>query len=267
MAKHNPQATEIQKTLTFEQRELRFKQANHVVIFPIDENGLVHLNPMWERVGRPANKEPWNWSRLPDGETSIDTASKNLNLGKSQVWKVKRGKHSGGTWAHWRIAIAYGIYLDPQAKYEVIEGFAKHAEEAADPGLKMDRAIDGYKKRGWDDKAIEVRIRQITNKKALDGTLKTHDVDHQGYPLCYDAFNIKILGGTSRECKHVLGLKDHEPLRDALDTVHNAAIDFAQILSREKIIRDNVRGNAPCQQVCAESGFHVSHAMTAMGVE
>ena len=73
----------------------------------------LNLTDMWKAAGSPENREPFNWSRK-EGSPFIEAVTLSLNLPVSQVYRTTRGKHGGGTSAHWQIGLAYAKYLSPE---------------------------------------------------------------------------------------------------------------------------------------------------------
>lgn len=61
----------------------------------------------------PEGQRPDDWKKDQANRAFLDAGALNLNLPVSQVYKTVRGKHRGGTNAHWQIALAYAKYLSP----------------------------------------------------------------------------------------------------------------------------------------------------------
>lgn len=81
---------------------------NGVVIH--DRADTLSLTDMWKAAGSPENREPYNWARF-EGKAFIEAVALAHNLSDAQVMTTKKGK-SGGSWAHWQVALAYAKYLD-----------------------------------------------------------------------------------------------------------------------------------------------------------
>lgn len=90
----------------------------------LDDSYLVSLTQMWEAAGRPANQGPYEWGRGA-GASFVEDLARFLNTGKSRIWKSRRGKHLGGTWAHWQIAMAYAKHLSHEFHRFVNEAFRR----------------------------------------------------------------------------------------------------------------------------------------------
>lgn len=55
-------------------------------------------------------KLPANWLSLPSTDSYIDSMSRALNVGKSDIIKTSRGRN-GGTWLHPKLAVAFARWL------------------------------------------------------------------------------------------------------------------------------------------------------------
>lgn len=82
-------------------------------LLDVAEGKLVSLNAIYEIVGSPINKEPYEWKRLPQTQELIEALTKKLNVAKIEIIKTSRARadRGGGTWSHWQLAIEYAIYL------------------------------------------------------------------------------------------------------------------------------------------------------------
>jgi hypothetical protein len=59
------------------------------------------LTDMWKAAGSSEQKKPFRWTELPSTRDFMDAVTATLKDGLS-VFEKKRGKHGGGTWAHWQ---------------------------------------------------------------------------------------------------------------------------------------------------------------------
>jgi len=85
-------------------------------------------------------------------------------------------------------------------------------------------------------------------------------VNGEGYGRCADSLNVPILGGTSKEIKKSRSIAT-KSLRDGLDEVENAAINFAQVLAKKKIKTENINGNRLCAIACFKSAEKVASVL------
>ena len=71
------------------------------------------LTDMWKAAGSPANKEPYEWQRLPYGTEFINDLAVTTGKSRNKLIMVKAGR-GGGTWAHWQIGLAYAKDLSTE---------------------------------------------------------------------------------------------------------------------------------------------------------
>jgi hypothetical protein len=233
-------------------------------LLDVAEGNLMSLNAIYAAAGSPANKEPWRWLDTEGAIHFIDSICEILNLAKTQVLKTKRGRHGGGTWAHWKVATKYAAYLEPALENIILDVFRERVQEEANPELSIkrgrDRAIAAWRRQGKTEDWIEQRCKQIDSWHGFTDTLKEHGVTGDGYGRCADSLNVPILGGTSKQIRKARSIVG-KSLRDGLDEVENAAINFAQVLAKKKIKEDNVHGNYRCSIACYKSAEKVAQVL------
>lgn len=232
-------------------------------LMDVADGNLMSLNEIYAAAGSPSFREPFEWLRSGDSKKFIKNIELELKLDKSRIIKVTRGK-GGGTWAHWKIATKYACYLSPVLESAILDVFRERVQEEIDPelGLKRgrERAIASWRRQGKNEDWIEQRCMQIDNWHGFTDTLKAHGVNGEGYGRCADSLNVPILGGTSKEIKKSRNIAT-KSLRDGLDEVENAAINFAQVLAKKKIKSDNITGNRLCAITCFKSAEKVASVM------
>lgn len=177
----------------------------------------------------------------------IESLAKSLNVNASDIYQTKRGRYTGGTWAHWQIALAYAKYLDHSLHREVNEIYARY--KSGDPTLAAE-VID----KQTDVKDVEWIAERAEGKKIrLEFTdcLRTHDVKGQhGYATCTNAIYQPLFGKTAKELREAWGLpagatpRDHMNLHDLIFT------KCAEALSTECIEANDSRGNKACASEC-----------------
>lgn len=98
--------------------------SNHIAARALVFNGIeVHdrgemlcLTDMWKAQGSPDGRGPNDWRALSATAEFVEHVALVLNAGNSgnELFEVKRGGRTPGTWAHWQIALAYAKYLSPE---------------------------------------------------------------------------------------------------------------------------------------------------------
>jgi hypothetical protein len=231
-------------------------QFNGITLEPKDDS-LFPLNIFYEMAGRPSNKEPRQWKRLPHTQELLSQICKELNVELSHLIKSKSGK-GGGTLAHWKLALDYAGYLSVELRSAYYDWIRQFLEEEANPDLKVHRAIEKYRKQGKSEKWIEERIGTIQTRYKFTDTLRSHGVTEPNqYAQCTNAINRPVLGGSAMEIKQERGLAKSKSLRDSLSGVELAALKLAEALAEENIETENLQGFKPCRKACSAAGDRV----------
>jgi hypothetical protein len=232
-----------------------------------DGEGRICLNHMWQAAGTPKSKEPWRWAETEQAKRFIENLAQSSNLAKNEVWKSKRGKHLGGTWADWRIAVAYAEYLSPAFHLYVVEVFHRWHQEEFNPDLKVRRAVERYRKRGWDDQRILARIEGIIRRRGFTDGLKEHGVDEEGYPSITNAVYVALYGKTAKGLKQGLGLPDKARLRDHLGADDLATLSWVESISITRIKACGAKGNAECREECRRVAERARETLRSLGID
>lgn len=232
----------------------------------LNESRLVNLTAMWRAAGGTDGQRPAQFARRA-GKEFIDDLARNLNVAKCHIWNSSHGKHLGSVWAHWQIAVAYAKYLSPEFHRYVNEAFREWSQEKADPGLKLDRAIEGYRKQGKSEKWIKARLAGKIHRKEFTDTLQDHGVEGAGYGQCTDALYVPMLGRSAKQIREEKKLaKKSAATRDNLTAAELGAILFAEICATEMIDRRDVYGNRECVGCCKEAGSAAFEAIDKLGL-
>lgn len=243
---------------------IAFSYNGHAICFDADR--LINLTQMWESEGRPNNRDPSQWKKTQQGASFIASLCKSEKVRFTHVFRSMRGRGNKGVWAHWQIALAYAKYLSHEYHRYVNEAFREWAEEKANPDLKVERAVEGYRSRGWSDGRIQARLEGIVARRIFTDTLLGHGVHREGYATCTDAINDPILGCTAKEAKIARNLPARARLRDHLDPLKLTALRFAEMMAEKKIEDGAAHGNEECRKHCDQAGRAVRDAMASMGL-
>lgn len=229
-----------------------------------DAQGFVDLTYLWNAEGRPDNRNPRQWARSKAGTRFIQHIAEKLNVGKNHIMQTARGK-GGFSKAHWQIALAYAKYLSPQLHELVNEVFKERVEEELNPELAFyrgrERAVRGYRRRGWPEEQIAERLDQIQERHKFTSTLKQHGVTGNGYGICTNGIYQPILGANAQAKKAQLSLRKGDRLRDHLPRVERAAITFAETLASDSIEQEHAHGTTECYVRCSEEARSVARLL------
>lgn len=96
-----------------------------------NEQGLVSLTDLWKAAGSKNHEKPSLWLLQEKTSQFIGTVEENLKGRKDDLLKSTRGRHNGGTFAHWQIALAYAEWLSPKLHMAVNDIYMRY--KMADP--------------------------------------------------------------------------------------------------------------------------------------
>jgi len=238
---------------------------NGFIVHRIEQSGWVNLTDMWKASGAPKNKNPNDWLRLP--QTLALTRVMEINTGLSHIYEARRGR-GGGTYGFPDFAIAYAGYLSAEFHAWALNAVRERIEEEANPELAYnrgrERAVKGWKRKGKTNDWIQDRINGIENYKQHTSVLAAHGVTSEGksngYAACANAINIEVLGGTSKELKLEIGIREKASLRDNLNRVKLTGLGFAEAMADEDIESANLYSNNQCKLACTKAGLRVAVA-------
>jgi len=118
-----------------------------------------------------------------------------------------------------------------------------------------------YVAEGKSGEWIEKRVEGIETRKGFTDVLKDHAVEGGGYGQCTNAIYKPILGSGAAHQKIIRQLKPKANLRDSLSTSELIRVQFAESLAADRIEKERVAGNGPCEKVCGLSGKAVAEAI------
>lgn len=109
---------------------------------------LVSLTDMWKATGKLERKKPKFWLENAGTQELIEVL-RLLEKGRiSSLLEIKRGR-TGGTFAHWQLAVAYAAFLDPHFQLWIGNLVRERFEEAANPELGLERAEIRARPKAW----------------------------------------------------------------------------------------------------------------------
>ena len=140
---------------------------------------MLSLTSMWMARGKPANRAPFEWSRLPSTKRLIDEFDREYRdqsitgLSRNTLQTNRGNSETAGTWAHKEIALAYAAYLSPSFHLWVLRVALKQMETGGPPAdgrarpmgeifagelAKLQRSADGLHRRLNQLNANDARI-------------------------------------------------------------------------------------------------------------
>ena len=126
----------------------------------------------------------------------------------------------------------------PSKNAEPIKGWlaklgSERINETFDPSLAVQRAIDTYRAKGYDEDWIIKRIKGIQDRKKLTEVWKDNGVDSNvEYAILTNDIYREWSGMTAKEYKEFKGLRK-ESLRDNMSDIEVLLADIGEITTRE----------------------------------
>ncbi len=119
---------------------------------------------------------------------------------------------------------------------------SERVDEVFDPSLTMQRAIDTYRAKGYDEGWISKRIKGIQDRKQLTDVWKDGGIEsNMEYAILTNEIYKEWSGMTAKEYKQYKGLRK-ESLRDNMSDVEVALADLGEIATREIARKKNPKG-------------------------
>ena len=119
---------------------------------------------------------------------------------------------------------------------------SERIDEVYDPSVAIDRAINYYRNKGYDDNWIELRLKGILSRKKLTDIWKEGGIENDfEYALLTDEIYKTWSGMTSREYKNSKGLKK-ESLRDNMSDIEIILTDLGEVSTRDIALKEHPNG-------------------------
>ena len=151
----------------------------------------------------------------------------------------------------------------PSKKAEPIKQWLAHLgseriNETFDPSITVQRAIDTYHKKGYDEEWIIKRIKAIQDRKKLTDVWKENGIESDiEYSILTNEIYKEWSGMTAKEYKDYKGLRK-ESLRDNMSDIEVALADLGELVTRELVKEHKPRGLKENMSV-AKTGGKVAH--------
>lgn len=128
-------------------------------------------------------------------------------------------------------------------------------DEIIDPELTIDRALEGYARKGYSREWINQRLQAIQVRKELTDTWQDHGVKAGNeYAILRNEISKAWSGMTTREYKDFKGLKK-ENLRDNMSTTELILNMLAETATKDIAEATNPQGLDENKQVAQDGGF------------
>ena len=185
-------------------------------------------------VGSKEPRKYWSWLKNKlknDEDFELSSITRQLKL-----------KSSDGKYYSTDVCDIEGMFRIiesiPSKNAEPIKGWlarlgSERLDETFDPSLAVQRAIDTYRAKGYDEDWISKRIKGIQDRKKLTEVWKDNGVDSNlEYAILTNDIYREWSGMTAKEYKEFKGLRK-ESLRDNMSDIEVMLADIGEITTRE----------------------------------
>ena len=137
---------------------------------------------------------------------------------------------------------------------------SERIDEIFDPSISVQRSIDLYRTKGYDEKWIAKRIKGIQDRKGLTDVWKDGGItESKEYAILTNEIYKEWSGMTAKEYKKFKGLRK-ESLRDNMSDVEVALSDLGELATRERAKKKNPKGLNENIDVARSGGKIASNA-------
>ena len=127
-------------------------------------------------------------------------------------------------------------------------------DEVFDPSLTIQRAVDTYRTKGYDEEWIIKRIKGIQERKKLTDIWKDNGIDSNlEYAILTNDIYKEWSGMTAKEYKQYKGLRK-ESLRDNMSDIEIALADIGELTARELAKKHKPIGLEENRKIAKEGG-------------
>lgn len=229
------------------------------------------LTDLYKAAGSPPNKDPREWLRHDDTREFLAFQAQVLNVGADHIIQTKKGR-TGGTWAHWVVALKYAAYLSKQLEDEVIRAWRQLKEEEHDPELAADmsfqRVKSYYLRQGHtESESGELAAKRLIGKahrNLLTSEWQRRGAQQPDFALLTNAGYLGMYNQTAREMRQDRGLPARTNLRNHMGLVELAQTGFHEALTREQLRQQNVYGVQDMAQLSHATGKRLAQAINAI---
>ena len=133
-------------------------------------------------------------------------------------------------------------------------------DEVFNPSIGIQRLVDTYRAKGYDDAWIEKRTKGIINRKQLTDVWKAGGItENKEYAILTNEIYKGWSGMTAKEYKQYKGLRK-ESLRDNMSDIEVTLADLGEIATREIAKKHNPQGMRQNIEIAKRGGKIASNA-------
>ena len=204
------------------------------------------------------SKEPrkyWNWLK--------NKLLKEENFETSSITRQLKLKATDGKYRTTDVCDIEGMFRIiesiPSKNAESIKQWLaklgkERIDEVFDPSLTIQRAVDTYRTKGYDEEWISKRIKGIQERKKLTDVWKDNGIDSNlEYAILTNDIYKEWSGMTAKEYKQYKGLRK-ESLRDNMSDIEIALADIGELTTRELAKKHKPIGLEENRKIAKEGG-------------
>lgn len=204
------------------------------------------------------SKEPrkyWNWLK--------NKLLKEENFETSSITRQLKLKATDGKYRTTDVCDIEGMFRIiesiPSKNAEPIKQWLaklgkERIDEVFDPSLTIQRAVDIYRAKGYDEDWITKRIKGIQERKKLTDVWKDNGIDSNlEYAILTNDIYKEWSGMTAKEYKQYKGLRK-ESLRDNMSDIEIALADIGELTTRELAKKHKPIGLEENRKIAKEGG-------------
>ncbi len=204
------------------------------------------------------SKEPrkyWNWLK--------NKLLKEENFETSSITRQLKLKATDGKYRTTDVCDIEGMFRIiesiPSKNAESIKQWLaklgkERIDEVFDPSLTIQRAVDTYRTKGYDEEWISKRIKGIQERKKLTDVWKDNGIDSNlEYAILTNDIYKEWSGMTAKEYKQYKGLRK-ESLRDNMSDIEIALADIGELTARELAKKHKPIGLEQNRKIAKEGG-------------
>ena len=182
----------------------------------------------------------------------------NLNVTRCAIYKTKRGK-GGGTFAHWKIALAYAQYLSHELHERILETYARVESGDVTLAAEIAEKQQDPKKTAW----LAQRVKSIHARNVLTDVLSRHGVK-TGVEIaqCTNTVYRQLFHKTAKEMRIARKLPEKANVRESMSRIELASTEFAELLASERIETRKASGFSDCNKHCGQAARIVANAVS-----
>lgn len=217
------------------------------------DGALVSLTDLWKGQGAEQRNHPNKWLSNISTIDLINGLMRTTKLQESELLDVRRGR-TGGTYAHWQLALAYSKHLSVELHLAVNDVYRRFKQADVELVEHMVERMEDPE----DLKRVEMRAKAKASNKALGAAIQSHGGEGRTYAAVNNMNNVAITGKTAKQIKADAGVPERAQTRDLLTATQLAGLNYAEMLETDAIVSKRAIGHDRIVSTCSEIASDVA---------